>query len=55
MINIIKFVLVLVLTNNLAFASKIVSVGGSITETIIALGHEKELIGVDQSSILLPQ
>lgn len=51
MINIIKFVLVLVLTNNLAFASKIVSVGGSITETIIALGHEKELIGVDQSSI----
>jgi iron complex transport system substrate-binding protein len=51
MLNIIKLFLFLVLAHNLAFASKIVSVGGSITETIIALGHEKELIGVDQSSI----
>ncbi|QKF68609.1 hemin ABC transporter, substrate-binding protein HutB [Arcobacter venerupis] len=51
MLNIIKLVLILILASNHAFASKIVSVGGSITETIIALGHEKELIGVDQSSI----
>lgn len=32
-------------------ASKIVSVGGSITETIAALGHSDKLIGVDLSSI----
>lgn len=51
MLNIIKLFLFLILAHNLTFASKIVSVGGSITETIIALGHEKELIGVDQSSI----
>lgn len=34
-----------------SYASKIVSVGGSITETIIAFGHGKELVGVDLSSI----
>jgi len=32
-------------------ASKIVSVGGSITETVVALGHGDQLIGVDLSSI----
>ncbi|RXK12601.1 hypothetical protein CP965_08465 [Halarcobacter mediterraneus] len=34
-----------------SYASKIVSVGGSITETIVALGHKDKLIGVDLSSI----
>ena len=34
-----------------SYASKIVSVGGSITETIVALGHEKELVSVDLSSV----
>lgn len=51
MIKIVKLFLVLVTTSTLSYASKIVSVGGSITETIIALGHENQLIGVDQSSI----
>lgn len=32
-------------------ASRIVSVGGSISETVIGLGHANELIGVDISSI----
>lgn len=49
--NIFKLSIVLMLASALGYASKIVSVGGSITETIIALGHEGELIGVDQSSI----
>lgn len=40
----------ILLSSSLAFASKIVSVGGSITETIVALGHQDKLIGVDQSS-----
>lgn len=34
-----------------SYASKIVSVGGSITETVFALGHGNELIGVDLSSV----
>jgi iron complex transport system substrate-binding protein len=49
--NIFKLSIALMLVSVLGHASKIVSVGGSITETIIALGHEGELIGVDQSSI----
>ncbi len=36
----------------LSFAGeKIVSVGGSISETIVALGHEKELVAVDLTSM----
>lgn len=31
--------------------NKIVSIGGSITETIVALGHEKDLIAVDLTSM----
>ena len=30
---------------------KLVTVGGSITETAIALGHQKDIIGIDLSSI----
>ncbi len=51
MIKIVKLFLFLIITSTLSYASKIVSVGGSITETIIALGHQDQLIGVDQSSI----
>lgn len=51
MIKICKLSLAIALITSIAYASKIVSVGGSITETIVALGHENELIGVDQSSI----
>jgi len=43
------FVFICFLSSNL-FAKKIVTVGGSITETLVALGHESELIGVDMSS-----
>lgn len=39
-----------VLASNI-YAAKIVSVGGSITETIVALGHKDDLIGIDKSSV----
>lgn len=48
--NLVKISLALVLTSSISYASKIVSVGGSITETIVALGHADKLIGVDLSS-----
>ncbi len=51
MLKIIKLSLAFILTSNIAYASKIVSVGGSITETIAALGHGDKLIGVDLSSV----
>lgn len=51
MIKIVKLSLILALSSSLTYAAKIVSVGGSITETIVALGHKNDLIGVDQSSI----
>ena len=51
MLKVLKLSVALVLVSTLSYASKIVGIGGSITETIIALGHEDELIGVDQSSI----
>lgn len=51
MLRIFKFFFILTFIATSSYASKIVSVGGSITETIVALGHEKELIGVDLSSI----
>jgi len=50
MYKVIKLFLLFVLTATSSYASKIVSVGGSITETIVALGHGDELIGVDLSS-----
>ncbi len=34
-----------------SYSSKIVSVGGSVTETVAALGHSDKLIGVDLSSV----
>lgn len=46
-----KISLALILASSLSYASKIVSVGGSITETIVALGHSDKLIGVDLSSV----
>lgn len=49
--NLLKISLCLVLISSLSFASKIVSVGGSVTETIVALGHSDKLIGVDLSSV----
>lgn len=46
-----KISLALILASSLSYASKIVSVGGSITETVVALGHSDKLIGVDLSSV----
>ena len=51
MLKVFKLSVALVLASTLGHASKIVSIGGSVTETVIALGHGDELIGVDQSSI----
>lgn len=51
MLKIVKLSLILAISSSITYASKIVSVGGSITETIVALGHKDDLIGVDQSSI----
>lgn len=48
--NLVKISLALVLASSISYASKIVSVGGSVTETIVALGHADKLIGVDLSS-----
>ena len=50
MFNLLRFAVVLIFSISFAYASKIVSVGGSITETIVALGHQDDLIGVDLSS-----
>lgn len=50
MTRVLKLSLSLALFSTFTYASKIVSVGGSITETIVALGHSDELIGVDLSS-----
>src|SRR5574344_893529 len=36
--------------SNTKVSSKVVSIGGSITETVVALGHSDKLIGVDLSS-----
>ncbi|MCT7445818.1 heme/hemin ABC transporter substrate-binding protein [Aliarcobacter skirrowii] len=48
--KLLKLSLALALSSSFVYASKIVSVGGSITETIVALGHQDKLIGVDLSS-----
>ncbi|WP_321470309.1 ABC transporter substrate-binding protein [Halarcobacter sp.] len=48
--KVFKISLALVLASTISYASKIVSVGGSITETIVAFGHQDDLIGVDLSS-----
>ncbi|WP_164469025.1 heme/hemin ABC transporter substrate-binding protein [Aliarcobacter cryaerophilus] len=50
MLKILKLFFVLSFFVTFSYASKIVSVGGSITETVVALGHSDELIGVDLSS-----
>ena len=50
MLKILKLFFVLSFFVTFSYASKIVSVGGSITETVVALGHSNELIGVDLSS-----
>ncbi|MFY9084551.1 heme/hemin ABC transporter substrate-binding protein [Aliarcobacter cryaerophilus] len=50
MFKILKLSFVISFFVTFSYASKIVSVGGSITETIVALGHSDELIGVDLSS-----
>ena len=34
---------------------RIVSLGGSLTETIIALGHETKIVGVDTTSVYPPE
>ncbi len=51
MIRFIRVALFCAVLTISSYASKIVSVGGSITETIVALGHKDKLIGVDLSSI----
>jgi len=48
--KIVKLFLLFVFLSSYSYASKIVSIGGNITETIVALGHGDELIGVDLSS-----
>ena len=50
MLKLVKISLAVVLFTGISYASKIVSVGGSVTETIVALGHADKLIGVDLSS-----
>jgi iron complex transport system substrate-binding protein len=50
MLKILKLFFVLSFFVTFSYASIIVSVGGSITETVVALGHSNELIGVDLSS-----
>lgn len=51
MTKLLKISLACALLSLNAYASKIVSIGGSITETIVALGHSDKLIGVDLSSV----
>jgi iron complex transport system substrate-binding protein len=50
MTKLLKLFLTFIMTSTIANASKIVSVGGGVTETIVALGHSDQLIGVDLSS-----
>ncbi len=50
MLNMAKISFAMIFFCTFTYASKIVSVGGSITETIVALGHYDKLIGVDLSS-----
>lgn len=50
MYKLVRLFLALILVSSISYASKIVSVGGSITETVVALGHGDELVGVDLSS-----
>lgn len=48
----IRLLLAILLLNFINLnAKRLVTVGGSITETVIALGHEKDLVGVDLSSV----
>ncbi|MBS0534011.1 MAG: hemin ABC transporter substrate-binding protein [Proteobacteria bacterium] len=35
--------------------SRIVSIGGAVTEILYALGHDKEIVGVDSTSLYPPQ
>ena len=51
MTKLLKIALLCSILSINSYAVKIVSVGGSITETVVALGHEKELVGVDLSSV----
>ncbi len=51
--KVLKISLAFAFFTNFSYASnisKVVSVGGSITETVVALGHANKLIGVDLSS-----
>ena len=48
----IKISLIIVCLSFLSLnAARLVTVGGSITETAIALGHQKDLVGIDLSSV----
>ena len=38
-----------------ADTSRIVSIGGAVTEILYALGHDKEIVGVDTTSLYPPQ
>ncbi len=38
-----------------ADSSRIVSIGGAVTEILYALGHDKEIVGVDTTSLYPPQ
>lgn len=48
--RLIKVLVLFFLTFCFSYANKIVTIGGSITETVVALGHEDKIIGVDLSS-----
>lgn len=49
--NMLKIFLGIFLITSLTYAKKTVSVGGSVSEAVVALGHEKDLVAVDISSI----
>ncbi len=47
----VKLILLLTISVSLLNASRLISIGGSITETVIALGHKDDLVAIDLSSI----
>jgi len=50
-----KALITIILTSTLLFGERIVGIGGSVSEAIVALGHKDNLVAVDLSSIYPPQ
>lgn len=47
--------LAVILPARAADTSRVVSIGGAVTEILYALGHDKEIVGVDTTSLYPPQ